>query len=74
MLDEHRSLMIAKKSFLNGRSDNALHYNEGKIYVLGGMSYQQGSDSKLRSLNYCEVYSVEEDLWTSMTPFTHNRQ
>ena len=50
-LDGHRSLMIAKTSFFNGRSDHSLYYNEGKIYVLVSMSYQAGSYSKLISLN-----------------------
>jgi len=63
ILDEHRAILLAKKSFLNGRCDHAVHYYDGKIYVLGGMSYEDHSNSKLRSLRDCEVYNIEDDLW-----------
>lgn len=63
VLDEHRAILLAKKSFLNGRCDHAVHYYDGKIYVLGGMNYEDESNSKLRSLKDCEVYNIEDDLW-----------
>ena len=50
-----------------------------KIYVMGGMSYKTNKDnsehtSQVRSLNSCEVYSVQDDKWEEMDSFEHARQ
>jgi hypothetical protein len=38
ILDEHRSVLVAKRQMERARSDQALHFYDGCIYVLGGMA------------------------------------
>ena len=73
MLDEHRSILVAKNSMKVGRCDVALHFYENNIYVLGGMAFEKGT-RKLQSLSTCEVYNIDDDMWSEMAPFQHPRQ
>jgi hypothetical protein len=38
VLDEHRSILVAKRQMEKPRCDHALHFHDGCIYVLGGMN------------------------------------
>jgi len=55
-------------------------FSDHEIYVFGGMgpvSIKPGSAQPgmpVKSLNTCEVYSIKDDKWTSLQPFSHARQ
>lgn len=56
------------------RSDHAILYFKGLIYVFGGMSLKTDSKVAVQSLNTCEVYNMKEDKWTELPPFENSRQ
>ena len=71
-LDEHRSQLVALQSMHRARADHALHIEGDKIYVFGGMAFNE-DESHTRSLNSVEVYDISEDKWTELEPFVHER-
>ena len=75
-LDEHRSILVALQNMTTARSDHALIYFKGNIYVFGGEGLVQGSKGEAleaMSLTSCETYSIENDAWTEIPPFSHAR-
>ena len=62
ILDEHRSMLIARNMMLEARADHGLHYHLGKIYAIGGIALT--NEKNITSLTSCEVYSVDEDSWS----------
>lgn len=77
ILDEHRSTLVALQPMKQGRADHALILEGDQIYILGGMSYKANggqASGQVQSLNTCEVYSIEKDVWTELEPFEHARQ
>jgi hypothetical protein len=45
LLDEHRSMLIGRKMMTTARADHGLHYHQGKIYAIGGIT--SNSDGSL---------------------------
>lgn len=44
-LDEHRSLLVSMQHMGTARADHALLYSKGTIYVFGGETLVEGSQS-----------------------------
>jgi hypothetical protein len=38
LLDEHRSYLIGRKMMTSARADHGLHYHQGKVYAIGGIT------------------------------------
>lgn len=75
-LDEHRSLLVALQSMNTPRAEFATIYFKGNIYVLGGEGLVEGDNKtqQVKSLDSVEMYSIENDTWSTITPFTKARQ
>ena len=59
------------------RAEFATLYFKGAIYVLGGEGLAEGEENKtqqIRTLNSVEVYSIENDTWSTFPSFTKARQ
>lgn len=59
------------------RAEFATLYFKGHIYVLGGEGLAEGDENKtqqIRTLNSVEVYSIENDTWSTFPSFTKARQ
>jgi len=63
VFDDYHQVFINKQHMHYSRADHATIYIRGFIYVLGGISDEplvgQVAEKEARTLNICEVYSVE---------------
>ena len=54
-----------------GRADHALIYFKDSIYAFGGEAMVKNSESlEIESLTSCEVYSIEKDECSKITPLS----
>lgn len=64
-------MLIGRRMMTTARGDHGLHYHQGKIYAIGGIT--SSSDGGLSSLTACEVYNVEDDSWSEIPPLSVGR-
>lgn len=75
ILDDHRTILVPLQRMKHTRADHSIIYQKGSehIFVLGGMSFKEGSTNAIESLTSCEMYSVKDDQWSEVPPMNHSR-
>jgi hypothetical protein len=77
VLDEYRQDLNPLGKLFKERAEHACHFFKGNLFVFGGMAFREedkGGKPFLESLNSCEFYSFQRNMWVMLPSFSKPRQ